>query len=246
MSGSSIHRIIQKRLLEWADIPFSKRSSWPRDWTWVSWIAGRYFTIWATCDILLDHVEFTLIHWPNIPGSYSILFFTVLDFSFMTWHIFNCAQFPLCPSCFILSGAFSSCFLLFPESLLEGSNLGSSSSCVISFYLFTLSIGFSHPESWSRSLFPPSVDHIMLELFTMTCWSWVALHGMSHHLIELCKLLHSKRLWSMKGGLLFCHCLIVIAAKFHLCSIFHAFIPVCSLPQKVYSLLFIQLLLTGR
>ena len=164
----------------------------------------------------------------------------------MTWHILNCAQFPLCPSCFILSGAFSSCFLLFPESLLEGSNLGSSSSHVISFYLFTLSMGFLHPESWSRSLFPPSVDHIMLELFTMTCWPWVALHGVSHCLIELCKLLHSKRLWSMKGGLLFCHCLIVRAANFHLCSIFHAFISVYPLPQKVYSLLFIQLLLTGR
>ena len=28
-------------------IPFSKGSSWPRDWTRVSCIAGRFFTIWA-------------------------------------------------------------------------------------------------------------------------------------------------------------------------------------------------------
>ena len=27
-------------------IPFSQKSSWLRDWTWVSWIAGRFFTIW--------------------------------------------------------------------------------------------------------------------------------------------------------------------------------------------------------
>ena len=29
-------------------IPFSRGSSWPRDQTQVSWIAGRFFTIWAT------------------------------------------------------------------------------------------------------------------------------------------------------------------------------------------------------
>ena len=29
-------------------IPFSRGSSWPRDWTGVSYFAGRFFTIWAT------------------------------------------------------------------------------------------------------------------------------------------------------------------------------------------------------
>ena len=29
-------------------IPFSRGSSEPRDWTQVSYIAGRFFTIWAT------------------------------------------------------------------------------------------------------------------------------------------------------------------------------------------------------
>ena len=29
-------------------IPFSRGSSWPRDRIWVSHIAGRFFTIWAT------------------------------------------------------------------------------------------------------------------------------------------------------------------------------------------------------
>ena len=35
------------RILEWVAIPFSKGSSWLRDWTWVSCITGRFFTIWA-------------------------------------------------------------------------------------------------------------------------------------------------------------------------------------------------------
>ena len=35
--------------------------------------------------------------------------------------------------------------------------------------------------------FPPPVDHDLSELFTMTCPSWVALHGMAHSFIELHK-----------------------------------------------------------
>ena len=36
------------RIMEWADYPFSSRSSWPRNRTRVSCIAGRFFTSWAT------------------------------------------------------------------------------------------------------------------------------------------------------------------------------------------------------
>ena len=46
--GSSVHGILQARTLEWIAIPFSRGSSWPRDWTQVSYIADRFFTIWAT------------------------------------------------------------------------------------------------------------------------------------------------------------------------------------------------------
>ena len=47
-SGSSVHGILQVRILEWVAIPLSSGSSWPRDWTQVSCIVGRFFTIWAT------------------------------------------------------------------------------------------------------------------------------------------------------------------------------------------------------
>ena len=39
--GSFVHRILQARILEWVAISFSRGSSWPRDRTWVSLIAGR-------------------------------------------------------------------------------------------------------------------------------------------------------------------------------------------------------------
>ena len=46
--GSSVHGIFQARILEWVAISFSRGSSRPRDWTWVSHITGRRFTIKAT------------------------------------------------------------------------------------------------------------------------------------------------------------------------------------------------------
>ena len=46
--GSSVHGIFQARILEWFAIHFSRGSSGPRDWTQVSCIAGRFFTVWAT------------------------------------------------------------------------------------------------------------------------------------------------------------------------------------------------------
>ena len=45
--GSSVHGILQERILEWVSISFSKGSSQPRNWTQVSCIAGRFFTNWA-------------------------------------------------------------------------------------------------------------------------------------------------------------------------------------------------------
>ena len=41
--GSSVHGILQARILKWVAIPFSGESSWPRGWTWVSFIADRLF-----------------------------------------------------------------------------------------------------------------------------------------------------------------------------------------------------------
>ena len=48
LPGSSVHRISQARTLEWVAISFSRRSSRPRNWTLVSHIVDRCFTIWAT------------------------------------------------------------------------------------------------------------------------------------------------------------------------------------------------------
>ena len=46
--GSSVHEILQARILKWVVIPFSRTSSRPRDQTRVSRVGGRRFNLWAT------------------------------------------------------------------------------------------------------------------------------------------------------------------------------------------------------
>jgi len=53
LPGSSVHGIFQARVLEWVAISFCRGSSWPRDRTQVSHIAGRRFIVWATREACL-------------------------------------------------------------------------------------------------------------------------------------------------------------------------------------------------
>ena len=52
LPGFSVHGIFQARVLEWVAISFSRRSSLPRDWTWISCIVARPFTISTTREVL--------------------------------------------------------------------------------------------------------------------------------------------------------------------------------------------------
>ena len=110
------------------------------------------------CHLLLDDIQFTLIHGPNIPGSYAILFFTASDFTSITSHIHNWALF-----CFgSVSVFFPKLFLhWFPVPYWAPTNLGSSLFSVLSFCLFTLLMAFSRQEYWSGLPFPSTVDRIL-------------------------------------------------------------------------------------
>ena len=48
LPGSSVHGILQARILAWVAISFSRESSQPRKWTQDSRTAGIFFTVWAT------------------------------------------------------------------------------------------------------------------------------------------------------------------------------------------------------
>ena len=57
----TVHRILQARILEWVDIPFSRWFSQPKDRTQVSRTAGRFFTNWATRVTLLYLLRISIL-----------------------------------------------------------------------------------------------------------------------------------------------------------------------------------------
>ena len=50
--GSSVHGIFQARILAWVAISFSRGSSWPRDWIWVSCIRSQILYHCATWEAI--------------------------------------------------------------------------------------------------------------------------------------------------------------------------------------------------
>ena len=109
--------------------------------------------------LLLDHVQFSLIHGPNIPHSYAILFFAASDFTFITRHIHNWVSFLLWPSCFIHSEAIGNSPPLSPVVSWTPSHLGDSPSVS---YLFGLLYSSWH----SHSKYPGVVCRSLLQWIT--------------------------------------------------------------------------------
>jgi len=69
--GSSVYGIFQARILEWAAISFSRGSSWPRDRTLITCIAGRFFTAEPQGKPLVPSPNLLLPHniWTKEPST---------------------------------------------------------------------------------------------------------------------------------------------------------------------------------
>ena len=81
--GSSVHGILQARILEWFAMPSSRGSSWPRDRTRVSWVSciGRWvlyrWTTWgvhqsgSSSNLVQEFIEFNLyfLSTPSFPSQ---------------------------------------------------------------------------------------------------------------------------------------------------------------------------------
>ena len=91
LPGSSVHGILQARILEWVAISFSRGSSLPKNQTQVSCIAGRFFTDWAMREapsIMVFSNESVLhIRWPKYwsSASASVLPMNTQDWSPLGW-----------------------------------------------------------------------------------------------------------------------------------------------------------------
>ena len=125
LPGSSIFGILQAGILQWVAIPFSKGSSWPRDQTWVSHIAGRLFTIWATRESQLIQTDIYKF-WHSVPtldNSKEVIHTPELPMHLLFTEISHFLLFPMSvgPTDSIQTtwtvGFFRACFLENPNSV---------------------------------------------------------------------------------------------------------------------------------
>ena len=101
LPGSSDHGILQARILGRVAIPFSRGSSWPRDWTWVSCIAG---VMRAYC--IVKGTLVSALWWPkgrqilyHLSHQGSPKFSNILVILTIPWSTFSmCSPKALCPA----------------------------------------------------------------------------------------------------------------------------------------------------
>ena len=130
------------------------------------------FTLAISCSIM-----------SNLPWFVNLIFQVPLQYcSFQLWTTLlppdisttEC-NFHFGPATSFFLELLVNCPPLFPSSILDTFQPGRGSSFgVICLSLFILFMGFSRQEYWSGLPFPPPVDHIVSELCTLTCPSWVA------------------------------------------------------------------------
>ena len=76
LPDSSVHGTLQARILEWVSgswqIPFSRGSSWSRDWTQVSCIGRQILYHWATWDLDLGRTIKTQFSCHPRSANYSL------------------------------------------------------------------------------------------------------------------------------------------------------------------------------
>ena len=67
--GSSVHGILQARILEWVAISFSRGSSQSRDWVQVSCLVGRFFTWEASGPLIPSKQKFGFYQLSEYMGA---------------------------------------------------------------------------------------------------------------------------------------------------------------------------------
>ena len=115
----------------------------------------------------------------NLPWFMDLTFQVPMQYCSLQYRTLLLSPVPSTTGCCFCFGSIPSFFLelflhLSPVAYWAPNDLGSSSFSVSSFGLFILFVGFSRPEYWSGLPFPSPVDHILSDLSTMTCQSWVA------------------------------------------------------------------------
>ena len=88
LPGSPVNVFLQERILEWLAIPFSRGSSLPKNWTHVSWTAGRFFTVWVTMLFFscILSLYFPKSHYYSVPSPWGCIIGFAFVFTSMKFH----------------------------------------------------------------------------------------------------------------------------------------------------------------
>ena len=114
-TNSTVHWILQARILEWVAFPISRGSSQARDRSQVSHTAGRFFTSWATREAqeLLEWVDYPFSRgssWPRNRTHHLQFFFHSIGCLLILLMIFFSMQKLIC---LIMSHSFIFAFIAF-------------------------------------------------------------------------------------------------------------------------------------
>ena len=91
-AGSSVHGILQARILEWIATPSSRGSPPFRGWTHSSYVSciGRFFTTSATCEahiLILLHAVYTALCCLYLERFHTITFdLIIIKIMWITWN----------------------------------------------------------------------------------------------------------------------------------------------------------------
>ena len=123
LTGSSVHRILQGRILEWVAMPSSRGSFQSRDQTFISWSPALQVDF---CNTIRNPWEACAIQ--QVLAVYLFFFFNFYPFSWSEWQHFEVFRIGLI--IFIFQGCFDLLYLLVeldqePKSLVQGSSQGS-------------------------------------------------------------------------------------------------------------------------
>ena len=142
----------------------------------------------------------------NLPWFMDLTFQVPMQYCSLQYWTLLPSSVTSTPECCFCFGSVSSFFLVLflywsPVAYWAPTNLGISSFSVIPFCLFILFMGFSRQEYWSGLPIPSPVEHVLPELFAMTCLSWVALHSMAHSFIVSNTSVIFISLWKLRKSL---------------------------------------------
>ena len=121
----------------------------------------------------------TCLNTSNLPWFMDLTLQVLMQYCSLQHRILLPSPVTSTTKCCFCFGSVSSFFLkLFlhwsPVAYGAPTDLGGSSFSVLYFCLFITFMGFSGQEYWCGLPFPSPVDHVLSELSTMTCLSWVA------------------------------------------------------------------------